>query len=75
MLGAMINVKLRDVVVVKIYNTHAITNALEDHKKNSLKMFDDGYSSEYNVESFSNSTLKTMGSYFYFITTPNTYHI
>ena len=45
MLGTIINVKLRDVVLVKTDDTRTITNALENYKKNSLKMFADGYDS------------------------------
>ncbi|MGL5641047.1 MAG: DUF4358 domain-containing protein [Paraclostridium sp.] len=71
MLGAMINVKLRDVIVVKTDDPEAITKALEDYKDNSLKMFADGYGGEDNAESVSNSILKTVGNYVYFIATPN----
>lgn len=71
MLGAMINVKLRDVVVVKTSDAEAVTKALEDYKENSLKMFADGYGGEDNIESVSNSILKTVGNYVYFIATPN----
>lgn len=71
MLGAMINVKLRDVVVVKTSDAESVTKALEDYKENSLKMFADGYGGEDNIESVSNSILKTVGNYVYFIATPN----
>lgn len=71
MLGAMINVKLRDVIVVKTSDAEAVTKALEDYKTNSLKMFADGYGGEDNIESVSNSILKTVGNYVYFIATPN----
>lgn len=71
MIGAMINVKLRDVVVVKTSDAEAVTKALEDYKTNSLRMFADGYGGEDNIESVSNSILKTVGNYVYFIATPN----
>lgn len=71
MLGAMINVKLRDVIVVKTSDAAAVTKALEDYKTNSLKMFGDGYGGEDNIKSVSNSILKTVGNYVYFIATPN----
>lgn len=71
MLGAMINVKLRDVIVVKTDDSEAIIKALEDYKDSSLKMFADGYGGEDNVECISNSVLKTIGNYVYFIATPN----
>lgn len=71
MLGAMINVKLRDVIVVKTSDAEAVTKALEDYKTNSLRMFADGYGGEDNIESVSNSILKTVGNYVYFIATPN----
>lgn len=71
MLQAMINVKLRDVIVVKTNDTEAVTKALEDYKENSLKMFADGYGGEDNVESISKSIIKTVGNYVYFIATPN----
>lgn len=71
MLQAMINVKLRDVIVVKTNDTEAVIKALEDYKENSLKLFADGYGGEDNVSSVSNSILKTVGNYVYFIATPN----
>ncbi|RDY27058.1 DUF4358 domain-containing protein [Romboutsia weinsteinii] len=70
-LGAMINVRLRDVIVVKTSDPEAITKALEEYKENSLRMFADGYGGEDNIESVSNSILKTAGNYVYFIATPN----
>lgn len=70
-LGAMINVRLRDVIVVKTSDPEAITKALEEYKENSLRMFADGYGGEDNSESVSNSILKTAGNYVYFIATPN----
>lgn len=72
MLAAMINVKLRDVIVVKTSDTQAVAKALEDYKTNSLRSFADGYGGEDNIESVSNSILKTVGNYVYFIATPNT---
>lgn len=71
MLGAMINVKLRNVIVVKTDKPEVVTKALEEYKNNSLKLFADGYGGEDNVESVSNSILKTVGKYVYFIATPN----
>ncbi len=71
MLQAMINVKLRNVIVVKTNDTKSVMKALEDYKKNSLKMFADGYGGEDNVESVSKCILKTVGNYVYFIATPN----
>ncbi|GKZ10658.1 lipoprotein [Paraclostridium bifermentans] len=67
MLSAMINVKLRDVIVIKTDNPEVIINALEKYKNNSLKLFADGYGGEDNMESVSNSILKTIGNYVYFI--------
>ena len=71
MLSAMITVKLRDVIVIKTNNTEVIVEALEKYKNNSLKLFADGYGGEDNIESVSNSILKTVGNYVYFIATPN----
>lgn len=71
MLCTMINVKLRDVIVVKTDDPESITKALEDYKENSLKMFADGYGGEDNAESVADSILKTVGNYVYFIATPN----
>jgi hypothetical protein len=71
MLGAMINVKLRDVIVVKTDDSEAVIKELNDYKENSLKMFADGYGGEDNIESISNSVLKSVGNYVYFIATPN----
>lgn len=71
MLSAMINVKLRDVIVIKTDNTQVVLEALEKYKDNSLKLFADGYGGEDNMESVSNSILKTVGNYVYFIATPN----
>lgn len=67
MLSAMINVKLRDVIVIKTDNPEVIIKALEKYKNNSLKLFADGYGGEDNMESVSNSILKTIGNYVYFI--------
>ena len=71
MLGAMINVRLRDVIVVKTSDAESVTKALEYYKNNSLKLFAGGYGGEDNAESVSNSILKTVGNYVYFIATPN----
>lgn len=71
MLSAMINVKLRDVIVIKTDNPEVIIKTLEKYKNNSLKLFADGYGGEDNMESVSNSILKTIGNYVYFISTPN----
>jgi hypothetical protein len=71
MLGTMINVKLRDVIVVKTDDSETVMEALNDYKENSLKMFADGYGGEDNIESMSNSILKSVGNYVYFIATPN----
>ena len=70
-INAMMNVKLRDVFVVKTSDAQAVTKAIEDYKTNSLRMFADGYGGEDNIESVSNSILKTVGNYVYFIATPN----
>lgn len=71
MLGAMINVKLRDVIVIKTSDVESVTKAFEDYNTNSLKMFADGYGGDDNAESVSNSILKSVGNYVYFIATPN----
>ncbi|MGL4877263.1 DUF4358 domain-containing protein [Paraclostridium dentum] len=71
MLSAMINVKLRDIIVIKTDNPEVIIKTLEKYKDNSLKLFADGYGGEDNMESVSNSILKTIGNYVYFIATPN----
>jgi hypothetical protein len=75
MLSAMINVKLRDVIVIKTDNPEVVIKSLEKYKNNSLKLFADGYGGEDNMESVSNSILKTIGNYVYFIATPNAYEI
>lgn len=71
MLSAMINVKLRNIIVIKTDNNEVVLKALEKYKSNSLKLFADGYGGEDNMESVSNSILKTIGNYVYFIATPN----
>ncbi|RDC48959.1 hypothetical protein DVA85_26255, partial [Acinetobacter sp. RIT592] len=53
MLSAMINVKLRDVIVIKTDNPEVVIKSLEKYKNNSLKLFADGYGGEDNMESVS----------------------
>lgn len=68
---AQINVKLQDVIVVKTQEPELITQAIEDYKTNSLRMFADGYGGDENAQAVANSILNTKGNYVYFIATQN----
>lgn len=69
---AMINVKFRDVIVVKTNDIETIKTTLEDYlASDAVRSFRDGYGGEDNIEAVSNAIINNKGDYVYLIATPN----
>ena len=73
---AGMNVHLQDVMVIQTSDVDAVKDAISSHlESDSIKLFEDGYGGEQNIDSVKNAVVNNIGNYVYYIAAPNSTQI